>query len=80
MSHPASFTKCTHGVIGRQPDACGICLTEDRDRLRRELAHLVRLLEPLERAGSLAVPGLATLNGARRALTYYQTPVLASAS
>lgn len=34
----------------------------------RELAHLVRLLEPMERDGSLNVPGLATLNGARAAL------------
>ena len=34
----------------------------------RELARLVRLLEPLEQAGTLNVPGLATLNGARAAL------------
>ena len=38
------------------------------DALHRELSHLVRLLEPLERAGALNVPGLATLNGARAAL------------
>jgi hypothetical protein len=37
--------------------------------VRRELSHLVRLLEPMERNGSLHVPGLATLNGARRALS-----------
>jgi hypothetical protein len=36
--------------------------------LLHELAQLVRLLEPLEEAGSLNVPGLATLNGARAAL------------
>lgn len=34
----------------------------------RELEHLVRLLEPLENAGSLNVPGLATLNSARAAI------------
>jgi len=34
----------------------------------RELARLVRLLEPLEHAGTLNVPGLATLNRARAAL------------
>jgi len=39
-----------------------------RDDLYRELAHLVRLMEPLEQAGTLNVPGLATLNGARAAL------------
>lgn len=36
--------------------------------LLRELKHLVRLLEPLERDGGLNVPGLATLNGARAAI------------
>jgi hypothetical protein len=36
--------------------------------LHKELAHLVRLLEPLEKDGGLDVPGLATLNGARKAL------------
>jgi hypothetical protein len=36
--------------------------------LFRELRHLVLLLEPLERDGRLDVPGLATLNGARKAL------------
>jgi hypothetical protein len=34
----------------------------------RELAHLVRLMEPPEKEGSLDIPGLATLNGARGAL------------
>jgi len=38
------------------------------ERLRAELLHLVRLLEPMERDGTLNVPGLATLNGARAAL------------
>lgn len=36
--------------------------------LYAELAHLTRLLEPLERDNTLDVPGLATLNGARAAL------------
>lgn len=36
--------------------------------LFRELRHLIALLEPLERDGTLAIPGLATLNGARAAL------------
>jgi hypothetical protein len=34
----------------------------------RELAHLVRRLEPLEQGGGLNVAGIATLNGARAAL------------
>jgi hypothetical protein len=34
----------------------------------KELKHLLRLLEPLEADGRLDVPGLATLNGARRAV------------
>lgn len=29
-----NFTKCQHGVYGLQPDACGICLTADRDRAK----------------------------------------------
>ena len=36
--------------------------------LLRELQHLVRLMEPLENGGTLAVPGFATLNGARQAI------------
>ncbi len=36
--------------------------------LLKELQHLVALLEPMERAGTLNVPGLATLNGARKAI------------
>lgn len=36
--------------------------------LLKELIHLVRLLEPLEMDGRLDVPGLATLNGARKAI------------
>jgi DNA-directed RNA polymerase subunit RPC12/RpoP len=46
-------------------------MTDITDRLARELRHLVRLLEPLEQEGGLAVPGLATLNGARAALESY---------
>jgi hypothetical protein len=33
------------------------------------LEHLVGLLEPLEQAGTLNIPGLATLNGARAAIS-----------
>lgn len=36
--------------------------------LLKELMHLVRLLEPVEKNGGLDVPGLATLNGAREAI------------
>ena len=36
--------------------------------LLEKLQHLVRLLEPLEQAGGMDVPGLATLNGARAAI------------
>jgi len=39
-----------------------------RDELRRELEHLVFLMEPVEYGGGLNIPGLATLNGARNAL------------
>ena len=41
---------------------------ERRPSTRAALAHLVRLMEPLERDGTLNIPGLATLNGAREAL------------
>ena len=37
--------------------------------LLKELQHLVDLLQPLEMDGRLNVPGLATLNGARIALS-----------
>lgn len=47
------------------PDAALITAAPE---LHRELAHLVRLLEPMEREGTLNIPGLATLNGARAAL------------
>jgi hypothetical protein len=43
--------------------------------LFKELTHLVRLLEPLEKEGSLDVPGLATLNGARAALRKARFPM-----
>ncbi len=36
--------------------------------LLTELRHLVSLLEPLENDGTLHVPGIATLNGAREAI------------
>lgn len=37
--------------------------------LLKELSHLVSHLEPLEKDGGLQVPGLATLNGARAAIS-----------
>lgn len=49
-----------------QADAVLIAAAPD---LHRELSHLVALLEPLEQSGALNVPGLATLNGARLALS-----------
>lgn len=36
--------------------------------LLKELKHLVNLIEPLEDAGTLQIPGLATLNAARLAI------------
>lgn len=36
--------------------------------MARELLHLLRLMEPLEKEGGFDIPGLATLNGARAAL------------
>lgn len=36
--------------------------------LLRELKHLVALMESMERDGSLNIPGLSTLNGARKAI------------
>lgn len=36
--------------------------------LLKELVHLVRLLEPLEKEGGMDIPGLATLNGARKSI------------
>ena len=45
----------------------GYLLAAAKD-LQRELAHLVRLMEPKEREGGFDIPGLATLNGARAAL------------
>lgn len=41
--------------------------------LEKELSHLVRLIEPLERDGTMNIPGLATLNGARSALSAKET-------
>jgi hypothetical protein len=38
------------------------------DGVVKELKHLIRLMEPLEREGGFNIPGLATLNGAREAL------------
>jgi hypothetical protein len=63
-------------VVAILPGNWNFCTENDADTrliaaapdLRDELAQLVRLLEPMERDGSLNVPGLATLNGARAAL------------
>lgn len=58
-------------VDGIMLHACADAWTADRNLLQnaiRELAHLVALLEPLERDGRLNVPGMATLNGARAAI------------
>lgn len=41
------------------------------DRLVKEMRHMVRLMEPVERTG-LGIPGLATLNGARNALAPFK--------
>jgi hypothetical protein len=68
------------GLSGCVVDAAGRQLTADdlsdevlrviaaAPDVARELRHLVRLMEPLEREGGLGIPGLATLNGARAAL------------
>lgn len=52
---------------GEESEANGKLIAGSKNVLR-ELIHLVRLLEPLEKDGSLNVPGLATLNGARKAI------------
>lgn len=36
--------------------------------LLKELQHLVKIMEPLEKECALNIPGLATLNGARSAI------------
>ena len=46
----------------------GAALFRASFKLQKELRHLVRLIEPLEKNGGLNIPGLATLNGARAAL------------
>lgn len=51
---------------GKPPRGTDVILSARK--LYRELRHLVGLLEPLEEAGTLTVPGLATLNGPRLAL------------
>lgn len=55
------------GPAGPERDAV-LALVGRAQALAKELRHLVRLLEPLEKDGSLDVPGLATLNGSRKAL------------
>lgn len=59
------------GAGGLMEDYYTLALRMESDRalLRHELSHLVRLMEPLEHGGSLNIPGLATLNAARDALT-----------
>ena len=59
------------GVIqtnGRPETEANAYLAVAAPRLLKELQHLVALLEPLERDGTLNVPGHATLNGARAAI------------
>lgn len=64
--YPVVYTDGHPGIEFRnEADKALIAAVTD---LYAELAHLVRLLEPLEREGTLAVPGLATLNAARAAL------------
>lgn len=36
----AGMSQCLHGVYGLMPDACGICLTDDRNRLRELLRSI----------------------------------------
>lgn len=43
-----------------------------QESLYRELKHLIRLMEPLEADGTLNIPGLATLNGARAAAAKHE--------
>ncbi|WP_428383651.1 hypothetical protein [Nevskia ramosa] len=57
----------TEIAVGIDP-ALHNALREAHACLLRELKHLVGLLEPMEQAGTLDVPGLATLNGARKAI------------
>lgn len=51
-----------------EEQAANLCLFLAAPDIYAEFAHLVRLLEPMESAGTLNVPGLATLNGARAVL------------
>lgn len=55
------------GITDEEIEANAYLIAAAPDLLR-ELRHLVALLEPLEDDGTLAVPGLATLNGARAAI------------
>ena len=66
-------------VITVSNDPCGEGLANARliaaaPELLNELAHLVRLLQPLEESGALNVPGLATLNAARAAIAKATQP------
>lgn len=67
-----TFLRGRHGSGGRRTTNEVIAnarLIAAAPELHAELTQLVRLLEPLERDGSLNVPGLATLSGARAALS-----------
>ncbi len=57
--------ECIADTVYEMADAALIAASPD---LLRELKHLVRALEPLERDGIMNAPGVATLNGARAAI------------
>ena len=63
---------CTRSGDTRAESNANARLIAAAPDLLAELEHLVRLLEPLEQSGSLQVPGLATLNGARAAIAKAQ--------
>lgn len=70
LKGPIPVVTTAHGVGGtyvfiREPDAHLLAAAPD---LYAELQHLVMALEPVERAAGMGIPGIATLNGPRRAL------------
>jgi hypothetical protein len=73
-SMTTEYQEALHFCMGNTPEV--IARSMERDMLKikalescqKELAHLVRLMEPIEKEGGFDIPGLATLNGARAAL------------